>query len=444
LIFPVTFDERQLETLHQAAQHEPRELCAIGQVHAVDGSNRQLVRSLTPVPDRAYLERTRHGVVVDPTYIVDTANEARRQGAGIALAHTHPTNGRASFSHVDLAHEPPLARYLGSRLPERRHLSSVITVDDAITHELCGTEFDTRSVGARLRRYGRRADSASGSAPDRYDRQIRAFGPDGQRLLRSLTVAVVGLGGIGSFVATELAHLGVGRMVLIDHDTVDESNLNRLVGAGSPAIGRDKVAVARSAIRRANPDCKVTISRGDVTDFVVARKLFDADFVLLCTDGHASRAVVNQIAYQFYVPTIDVGVAIHVSDARISAIIGRVQMLAPGLPCLVCTQLLDPQRVRWELQRPDIRERDPYFVGASAPQPAVISFNGTVASAAVTMFLSATTGIPSDARWIHYDAMRGSMRPLTFTPQADCIVCSERGALGRGSSWQIPTRTEAS
>jgi molybdopterin/thiamine biosynthesis adenylyltransferase len=444
VIDTVTFDERQLETLHKGAQQEPRELCAIGQTHRVDGSKRRLVRSLVPVPDRAYLNRTRHGIVISPRYLVDMVNEARRLGAGLALAHTHPNNGPARFSHVDLTHEPPLARYLGSRLSERGHLSSVVTADDMATHELDGVELQTRSVGVHVRRYGSDDGDSERAADDRYDRQIRAFGADGQRLLRSLTVAVVGLGGIGSFVATELAHLGVGRMVLIDHDIVDESNLNRLVGAGSSVIGRNKVAVARSAIRRANPECNVTISRGDVTDLVVARKLFDADFVVLCTDGHASRAVVNQIAYQFYVPTIDVGVAIHVSDGHISSITGRVQMLAPGLPCLVCTRLLDPQRVRWELQRPETRASDPYFVGASAPQPAVISLNGTVASAAVTMFLSATTGIPSDARWVHYDAMRGSMRPLTFAPQTDCIVCSEQGALGRGSSWPLPTRTATS
>lgn len=440
----MSFDERQLETLHQGAEHELRELCAIGQVHAIDGSNRHLVRALTPVPDGAYLERTRHGVIIDPTYIVDMVNKARRDGAGLALAHTHPNNGRAAFSHVDLTHEPPLARYLGSRLPDFGHLSSVISADDATTHALDGAELQTRSVGAHLRRYGSDTGASDHTGRDRYDRQIRAFGTDGQRLLQSLTVAVVGLGGIGSFVATELAHLGVGRIVLIDHDIVDESNLNRLVGAGSSMIGRNKVAVARSAIRRANRECHVTISSGDITDLAVARKLFDADFVLLCTDGHASRAVVNQIAYQFYVPTIDVGVAIHVSDAHISSITGRVQMLAPGLPCLVCTQLLDPQRVRWEMQRPETRASDPYFVGATSPQPAVISLNGTVASAAVTMFLSATTGIPSDARWVHYDAMRGSMRALMFAPQTDCIVCSEQGALGRGSSWPLPTRTATS
>jgi molybdopterin/thiamine biosynthesis adenylyltransferase len=442
VIASVTFDERQILTLHQAAQTEREEICAIGRVYSVDGSPRQVVRSLRPVPDAAYLERTRDGIVLDPRYLLEIVNEARRHASGLVFAHTHPGAATASFSEVDFAHEPALAQYLASRLSDQVHLSSVVTAQDATTHELCGERLETRSVGTSVCRYARPTDPREDL--NRYDRQIRAFGADGQTVLRSMTVAIVGLGGIGSFVATELAHLGVGRLVLIDPDVVDVSNLNRLVGAGSGSIGHNKAAVARSAIRRANRDCKVTISAGDVTDATVARRLFDVDFALLCTDGHASRAVVNQIAYQFYVPTIDVGVAIHVQESRIASIVGRVQMLAPGLPCLVCTQLLDPRRVRWELQRPEHREHDPYFVGATATQPAVISLNGTVASAAVTMFLGAATGIPSVARWIHYDAMHGVMRPIVFAPQADCIVCSERGALGRGSSWTLPTRTGAS
>jgi molybdopterin/thiamine biosynthesis adenylyltransferase len=69
------------------------------------------------------------------------------------------------------------------------------------------------------------------SDTDRHDRQIRAFGHDGQRRLGAATAAVVGAGGIGSLLVQGLAHLGVGRLIVIDPDRVEPSNLNRLAGA---------------------------------------------------------------------------------------------------------------------------------------------------------------------------------------------------------------------
>src|SRR5438132_32011 len=65
----------------------------------------------------------------------------------------------------------------------------------------------------------------------RFDRQVRAPGPTGQARLRALRVAIVGLGGTGSQVVQQLAHLGVRSFVLIEDDRVEESNLPRLAGA---------------------------------------------------------------------------------------------------------------------------------------------------------------------------------------------------------------------
>src|SRR5437764_724690 len=83
---------------------------------------------------------------------------------------------------------------------------------------------------------------------DRYDRQIRVFGSSIQRQLRSLRIAVVGVGGTGSIIAQELAHLGVADFLFLDPDTVAETNLNRLAGATRNDLGRLKVGVARDLV----------------------------------------------------------------------------------------------------------------------------------------------------------------------------------------------------
>ena len=65
----------------------------------------------------------------------------------------------------------------------------------------------------------------------RYSRNIALFGEEGQRKIAATTVAIVGLGGLGSHVAQQLAYLGVIRYALIDHDVITESSLNRVIGA---------------------------------------------------------------------------------------------------------------------------------------------------------------------------------------------------------------------
>jgi len=115
-------------------------------------------------------------------------------------------------------------------------------------------------------------------------------------------------------------------------------------------------------------------------------------------------------------------------------------MLAPGLGCLTCAELLDSDAVRTDLMTDYERQVDPYFMASAAPQPAVISINATVASLAVTMFLGAVADIPVDARFQLYDAMRGTVRQVRHDPVAACVVCSRRGALGRGDEWPLPTR----
>ncbi|WP_189524196.1 MULTISPECIES: ThiF family adenylyltransferase [unclassified Mesorhizobium] len=165
-----------------------------------------------------------------------------------------------------------------------------------------------------------------------HDRQVRAFGPRGQAIISHIAVAIIGLGGTGSAVAQQLAHLGVRRFILIDPDVVEMTKLNRLVGATPADIGRPKAEVAARHIRSINSKAEITALRADIVDEASLPALYGADFLFLCTDSHASRAVVGQLAYQFLLPCIDMGVSITVRENAITHGTGRTQMLAPGLP----------------------------------------------------------------------------------------------------------------
>lgn len=431
----------ELQTLQRAALEGTVETCAVGFVLPAgvkDGVERHVVRQLEEVPEGAYLSRSVIEAVLRPEYCIDIANSARAAGAGALLAHTHVGhNTLEGFSRVDDSGERALAKYFDRRVAGAPHFAAVVTGQAAYARRLGQSELvPVVGVGRTL---AMPPLSESELLP-RYDRQIRALGAQGQQAIQRLTIAIVGLGGTGSVVAQQLTHLGALNFVLIDPDRVETTNLNRLVGARPEDVGSLKVDVATRHITSINPEARCTAIAGDILDRPVAAVLASVDFVFGCTDSMGSRAVLNQFAHQYLVPCIDMGVAIGTHDGRVQYVTGRTQMLSPGLPCLVCTDKLDADQVRRDLMTEGQRKRDPYIVGTAVPQPAVISLNSTMASAAITMFLAAVAGTPSDARMVIYDGVRGSLRPAAMPPRPHCIACSFDGALARGSTWRLPER----
>lgn len=428
--------------LSEQVLRDERETCATlyTQPVAAGGRVRHLVRDVEIVPEDAYIERSAISAQLSPAYVLAVANRARRERVGIVLAHTHPKAvGAPRFSLTDDDGETLLAPFLSARAVDQPHLALVIGREGCRCRKLgASDEYRVTEVGAKLNVLFEPNPTRSTEA--RFDRQVRAFGAAGQARVRQLAVAIVGLGGTGSLTAQCLAYLGVSRFVLIDPDKVEPHNLNRLVGASPKDIGAAKTDVAAHHIRHINPAASVRAIRGDVVDQDVASALPGVDFIFCCTDSHASRAVLTQLAYQYLIACIDMGVSITTKNGAITHVTGRVQMLAPGLACLTCTNALDANVIREEMMSPEQRQADPYFNGFGAPQPAVISLNGTVASLAMTMFLSAVAGIPAAPRFQIYDGLRGTVRPMVADPVTNCIVCSSSGALAHGDAWPLPTR----
>jgi molybdopterin/thiamine biosynthesis adenylyltransferase len=275
-----------------------------------------------------------------------------------------------------------------------------------------------------------------------FDRQIRAFGLAGQQALQRLRVAVVGLGGTGSLITQQLVHLGVRDFVLIDPDVVEPTNLNRVAEAAAPDIGAPKVDVAARYAQRIAPDASVARIQGDIIRANFAREMLNADVIFGCTDSHGSRAILQQVAYQYLIPCIDMGTTIAVLNDRITHVYGRVQLLAPGHACFTCGGLLDANEVRRDMMTPFERKADPYITGAREPAPAVMSLNATVASLAVTMFLSVVASVPSRGRYLLYNAMASSLRTILPAPDPHCYICSRAGSLARGDAWPLLGRQD--
>ncbi len=358
------------------------------------------------------------------------------------FVHSHPGLLSPEFSTTDDVGERALSPFLALRNPGVLHGSTILSAGGASGRVIpLGEPLEIMTVGTTCDTVATvRRDSSA--IAESFDRQVRALGADGQRELSRLCVGIVGLGGIGSLVVQQLVHLGVRDFVLIDSDIVEATNLNRLVGASHQDIGTPKVDIAARLIRSVAPASTIVRHRADVVYSSVARRVADVDFIFGCTDSHGSRALLQQVCYQFLVPYIDMGTTIVVRDGTVAGIFGRIQMLAPGLACFACDGLLDANEVRRDMMLESERARDPYLVGAREPAPAVISYNSTVASLGVTMFLSAVTGLPPSARHQIYNAATSTLRSVRATPRENCYICSPAGALARGDSWPLLGRQD--
>jgi molybdopterin-synthase adenylyltransferase len=441
----ITFDDADLSSLRRTLLGSEVERGAVlfaNQISRSDGTVRFLVReSEFPRPEE-HITQEYDRVALKPEFVARVTKRATREGLALIFAHSHPGASAPTFSATDDEGERHLAAFLQRRHPARIHAALVMSRGGVRARQL-GVRAEGRvlSLGVN-RKVLSGSDEDAGSTSEVFDRQVRAFGPAGQRTIGSIRVAIVGLGGTGSIVAEQLAHLGVRSFILIDPDKVESTNLNRLVGASPKDVGVSKVDVAARLIATAAPDAAVVPVQGDIIRARTALALRDADLIFGCTDSHGSRAVLQQIAYQYLIPCIDLGATIIADGASVSGVFGRVQLLAPGYGCLTCSNLLDPEEVRRDMMTAFERKLDPYIQGIREPAPSVISLNGTIASLAVTMFMAYVTGVPSTARYLVYNATSSTLRSVQSSANSECYICARSGAFGRGDSQMLFARQD--
>lgn len=420
------------------------ERCAVlyaSQTKRADGTIRLLTREAQFAEDVDYTRMGKLEAELKPEFVARVVKRARRENMALVFVHSHPGTEAPEFSLVDDRGEEHLSAFLERRHPGLVHAAMVISAGGASARRL-GLKEEIRVISIGKNRevlFDPRLSSAS-SASEIFDRQIRAFGVAGQQALQRLRIAIVGLGGTGSLVAQQLAHLGVRDFILIDPDVLEVTNLNRVANANPGDVGFSKVEIAARYVRDISKNAAIACFKGDVTKVQTARELLNADLIFGCTDSHGSRSVIQQVSYQYMIPCIDMGVTIAINEGRISHIYGRVQLLAPGLACFTCDGLLDAGEVRRDMMTEFERQSDPYLQGAREPAPAVMSLNSTVSSLAVTMLLSIATGIPMKGRHLLYNALAPTLRSVRAEPKPDCYICSRSGSFARGDSWPLFAR----
>jgi len=265
---------------------------------------------------------------------------------------------------------------------------------------------------------------------DRYDRNIRFLGKQGQEILRAANAAIIGVGGLGSHVVQQLSFLGIGGLILIDNEELDGTNLNRYIGAryDDPIPGTRKVDLGERIANSIDPSIRVTKVFGPLLSKQSFEEIIKADYVFGCVDNDSTRFVLNVLCSAYCLPYFDL--ASDINSGPPLSYGGRVIVAWDGSGCLYCADVLDMKEVQRELDDPSvIRERDAiYGVSRSLLAevgPSVVSVNGVIASLAVTEFTVGITGIRTPRTHLNYHGHLGKVTDSRDQPQADCYYCKK-------------------
>ncbi|MCF7901681.1 HesA/MoeB/ThiF family protein [Candidatus Woesearchaeota archaeon] len=136
---------------------------------------------------------------------------------------------------------------------------------------------------------------------DRYIRQTKLseIGEEGQNRLKSSSIVVVGVGALGTFTAQLLCRMGIGRIHLIDADSVSLVNLHRQVLFDEKDLEKKKVVVAKEKLEKINSDMHIEFSEEFISEENVDMLLSGFDLILDCTDNMKARHVINDFCLRF-------------------------------------------------------------------------------------------------------------------------------------------------
>lgn len=353
-----------------------------------------------PIPYEACCVREPDLVTWKTEAMLPALERALSKKLSVVKVHSHPT-GYERFSALDDESDrrlfPSLYGWVDS---VSLHASAVMLPDGRMFGRTVGDdgefgELNRISVaGDDLMLWG---TGSAGRLDGFMAKNAQSFGAGTAALLQRLSAGVVGCSGTGSPVIEQLVRLGIGRLVLVDPDVVEEKNLNRILHATieDAESRRPKVEVQREAVEQIGLGTKVDAFPRSLDDREVVHALAGCDVLFGCMDSIDGRHLLNRIATFYVLPYFDLGVRL-VADGlgSVSHVCGTVHYLEPGGSSLLSRGLYTLEQLQAASLRrtnPDeykARLREGYIAGVEEDRPAVISVNMQIASLAVNEFLA--------------------------------------------------------
>ena len=240
----------------------------------------------------------------------------------------------------------------------------------------------------------------------RYSRHIFLddIGIGGQQKLLASHALIVGAGGLGSPVALYLGSAGVGHITVVDHDTVDATNLQRQIAHTLADVGQPKAQSIQQSIAAINPDVEVSVITQRADDVLLTKLVHLADVVIDCTDNFATRHAINRACVKHRKPLVS-GAAIRF-DGQVTVYDSRDAQS----PCYAC---VFPETDKLE-------EAQCATMGVFAPLVGII---GSVQAAEALKLLTGF-GLTLKGRLLLLDGRNMAWSEIKMPRNPACAVCS--------------------
>jgi molybdopterin/thiamine biosynthesis adenylyltransferase len=396
------------------------------------------VRRVLAPTETDYDARSRYHIQVSPIFFNKAISLAEANEVTIIQCHSHPDSTHLQYSPTDNSGESASAQTLQDCIG--KPMGSLLFGKDTIIgrvwlhpHKKPAPINEIRLVDRRYRKKLLTKQKKINIDENIYDRQIRAFGLRGQKLLSQLKIGIVGLGGTGSAVAEQLAREGITNFIIMDHDVFEPSNKTRIYGSHHNDAKKPKTSIIKRNILQIEPKATIKIISKKLTSENDIVELLDCDVVFSCVDRHTPRSFLNNLSYQYGISVIDVGVGL---DSENEMIVGghiRATLLGPTLPCLFCTGIIDPDTILAESmpkKELDALQKEGYIHGLTDDVPAVIEFTSMAASMGVLLLKDLLFGVlRTNANTLVLDITTFQSSRLSASSKPDC-VCNARHGKG--------------
>jgi molybdopterin-synthase adenylyltransferase len=346
--------------------------------------------------------------------------------------HTHSGTNFPDFSAVDDRAESEYAKFLSSRSDDRSRLISGV-FDESLQRgqfriwNRKGTDF--RSITCNRSWLEIDEIELSESPPEPIFARQQIFGTGCQQKLDRLTVALVGCGGIGAIFAETLGRLGVKNWILVDPDRLETSNLNRMPAA-TPTMVEDgwyKVHYVKHLLDQIYPTGANITAIPDAISTTTG--IATADLIVVATDNHASRQIVQEIALKSMRPLVCLGTHIEVKSDGMPRMYARVTVppLGGGW-CLICGNIINLHRAALESAPTEIDRlvaNAGYLDGID--DPAVLWLNNICASTGVGVIHGIVSGfvdVAAGIDWIYeFPNQQWHKTNPEYLQTSDCYFC---------------------
>lgn len=417
-------------------EHEPV-LFALTSYAVTHHGNLILVREVIVPPESAFVKTRSHGAQWSAKYNLELLNRCLDGPYGLLILHRH-AGGLVRMSPDDLDSARRLLPRFQGDVPLRAH-ASVVLGDRSMDGLVWIPRENEPTSDFELRVFDGKLTTLPLPVHDDVDGRVHARQPLadtilGRKLLRRTRVAIVGLSGGGTQLATQLAAAGVGDLIGIDYQRLDRGNRlsTDAVTWLDLAIRKTKLAATKRRIWWTNPRCQFTGISSRVPEQRALEALKNADLIVGCVNNLAARADILEIAGRYCIPYIDIGLTLRTADdapdpAPIIAVAGHVFANVPGGPCFWCAGYLTKKRLESESGGADRSYLQNRLRGAPSRDALVSPFNGVLANQAACDVLQMVLGYaPSRAVVVYkmYDGFSGTMTDWELSRRDDCPHCN--------------------